>query len=345
MAWYKKYLFAAASTVFAAGLLLFIYPFFSYTIAETDTHHIAEAHIAPHISHFAVLELKATSDGSTQFPQGTAELIWGKEPLARERFDIFIDNLAHSYYVPLGENMYWQKAEEINNLTLSLPRVEGIGFEVEKIRLQERVFFPMDSYINSYFKNFWQIDYINRFLVPSYMMLAFTAILTIIYLSVFKASLKLNPVVVTSVAILIFFSAYFFSQQYYTARSYWASYKTYIQQKDFADIYQGFYDFRRFVSWVDQRLPEGENLAVLLRGEPVYVMSEMAYSLYPRDIRFINISQKNNIEIIKEIRESSQSGYPYIVILSPEDRIESFRLNLLDSYREQAGYIYRFSKE
>ncbi|MGM0365799.1 MAG: hypothetical protein ACQEP5_04625 [Actinomycetota bacterium] len=344
MARYKRYIFIAAGIILAAALLAFISPIFTRMIAETDTHTVQGLNIQPKISHYAAINLKATNARNVQFPRGTAELVWGKDPLAREKFDILTDNLTHSYHIPLGENIYWQKEEAVTSLRLLLPQVEGIEYKVEKFSLGQRMLPPLDSYIGSYIKNTWQISHINRFLVPSYILLAFTAIAALIYTALFR-SLKLNLLVILSLVILTFFSAYFFLNGAYTARSYWLSYKNHIQQRDLTNTYRGFYDFRKFILWVEEKLPEEQNLAVLLRGEPVYIMSEMAYSLYPRDIRFINISQKSSSEIILEISESSREGYSYIIILSRDDRIESFKLNLVDSYREEAGYIYRFSAE
>jgi len=342
MAKHKKYIFIAASVLAGACLLLFISPIFSLEVAETGGYTLG-LDIKPEVGHYATLELKAINAENIQFPKGTAELQWGKSPLARERFDIYIDNISHSYYVPLGENAYWQGSENIEALSLSLPQVEGVEYQLENIMLSRRAFPPLDSYINSYFKYLWRIDGINRFLVPSYMLLAFTALAVIIYISAFK-KLGLNPVVPISLMILTLFSAYFFIAQIYTARSYYISYEHHIEQRDFSNTYHGFYDLRKFISWIDQELPDGENLAVLVRGEPVYIMSEMAYNLYPRGIRFINISQKTHSEIMDELVDSGKTGHSHIIIFSPEDRVESFRLNRLGSYTEEAGFIYRFTE-
>ncbi|MDZ7836925.1 MAG: hypothetical protein U5N58_02685 [Actinomycetota bacterium] len=134
---------------------------------------------------------------------------------------------------------------------------------------------------------------------------------------------------VLSLAILVLFSLNFLTAQIYTARSYWLSYKSNIQQKDLSSTYQGFYDFEKFISWVGQSLPQDQNLSVLVKGQPVYIMSEMAYNLYPRDIRFIDISEKNNSQILEEIDTVSRDGYNHIVILSEQDLPQSSRLSLV----------------
>ena len=48
-------------------------------------------------------------------------------------------------------------------------------------------------------------------------------------------------------------------------------------------------------------MPEGQNIIVLVKGEPVYIMAQMAYGLYPRDIKFINISSMSADEIADKI--------------------------------------------
>ncbi len=341
---YKKYLWIAASVLLGAALMLFAYPFFTATLAQTNTTRITGLNLAPALGHYVQVELKAANTQNVAFPRGTAELQWGPGPLQRERFQILTDNITRSYYLPLGENPYWQQDATISSLHLILPQMEGVTYEVENMRLKTRLLPALDSHINRYFKNIWQIDSIHRFLVPAYLLLAYTVAAALLYRAIFK-SFKHNMTVLVSVIVLALFSAYFFLAQVYTARSYYIAYQEQIEQGALSETYQGFYDFRKFIAWVEESLPQEENLSVLLRGEPVYIMSEMAYNLYPRDIRFINISQRTNAEILNDISEASKHGYSHIVILSHQDRIESFRLNLVDSYREEAGYLYRFATE
>jgi hypothetical protein len=116
---------------------------------------------------------------------------------------------------------------------------------------------------------------------------------------------------------------------------------------------------------------------VLVKGEPIYIMAQMAYGLYPRDIKFIDISSmsadeiankikglnfaespgKNggdsaNIEADKNNAETNNAGltdsdgaqtYEYIVVLSETDRefLESVKVRLEYSYRENAGFLYK----
>ena len=90
-------------------------------------------------------------------------------------------------------------------------------------------------------------------------------------------------------------------------------------------------------------IPEGQNLILLVRGEPVYIMSEVAYNLYPRDIKFINISGMQEDKIVEEIsiiNDENNMGYSNIVVLSEKDKLSSYKLTLTDSYRDTGGFIY-----
>jgi len=132
----------------------------------------------------------------------------------------------------------------------------------------------------------------------------------------------------------------------FTIKSYWDSYKKYIIEGRLDEAYYGFYDFEKFIAWVDKNTAPGQNLAVLLRGEPVYIMAQMAYNLYPRDIKFIDISGKTTAEIEKEIKELSQveddtGKYAYLVILSEEDKIISEKFQLVLSYKQTGGFLYK----
>jgi hypothetical protein len=76
-------------------------------------------------------------------------------------------------------------------------------------------------------------------------------------------------------------------------------------------------------------------------------MSELAYNLYPADIKFIDIGGKTSREILDEINdvrsENDKLGgnYDYLVVLTKNDIPGSPDLELVDSYREDAGFLYR----
>jgi len=72
-------------------------------------------------------------------------------------------------------------------------------------------------------------------------------------------------------------------------------------------------------------------------------MSELAYNLYPRDIKFIDLSGRDYEEINDEIEEMSQSytdAYEYLIVLSEDDSYFAAGLELIAKYRTTGGFIY-----
>ena len=217
------------------------------------------------------------------------------------------------------------------------------------------------------------IEQINRFLTPAYIFLTFSLILFFIYILLYREKRstisvknetfknafanmfkdekqKIPPakiLVFISTAILLAFSFYFIALNSFTIKSYVDSYRQIVLKGELDKTYEGFYNFRRFISWIGQKVPEGENIIVLLRGEPVYIMSEMAYNLYPKDIKYMDVSTKNDQQIlikIKEINQASKNNnfsYKYIVIISKEDIPQTEDLELIDKYKENGGFLYR----
>ena len=160
-----------------------------------------------------------------------------------------------------------------------------------------------------------------------------------------KTAIPGRIIIIASTAVLLFFSFYFLSIQAFTIKSYWDSYKKNILSGNLETTYLGFYDFEKFIGWLDDEIPGSENIIVLVRGEPVYIMSEMAYNLYPRDIKFINISKKEGRAILGEIMGidgSTASDYSYVIALSSVDTDGIPGLTLIGSYTEDGGLIYTF---
>ena len=140
-------------------------------------------------------------------------------------------------------------------------------------------------------------------------------------------------------------SFYFITLEAYIVKSYWDSYRQYILSGNLSETYLGFYNFEKFIFWLDDRIPEDENIIVLVRGEPIYIMSEMVYNLYPIDVKFINISQKEELKILEEIikiNSKSQNRYSYIIALSEKNKLISNRLEIIDQYTDNGGFIYKF---
>jgi hypothetical protein len=116
---------------------------------------------------------------------------------------------------------------------------------------------------------------------------------------------------------------------------------------------------------------------VLVKGEPIYIMAQMAYGLYPKDIKFIDISRMSAEEITDKITslnfaespgkdrgdsanivadknnaETNNAGltdssgaraYEYIIVFLETDKefLKTVKVKLEYSYRENAGFIYR----
>jgi hypothetical protein len=261
----------------------------------------------------------------------------------------------------------------ISSISIEPPEIEGIEIKISEAKLIRRIILPLDSYINYWAKKLMNVEQINRFLTPAYIFLTFSLILFFIYILLYREKQssvsvknetfkdafvnmlkdekqKIPPekiLIFISTAILLAFSFYFIALNSFTIKSYVDSYRQYILQAEFDKTYEGFYNFRKFISWIGQKVPEGENIIVLLRGEPVYIMSEIAYNLYPKDIKYIDVSKKNDQQTLSEIKEINQAGknnnlsYKYIVIISKEDIPQIEDLELIDKYKENGGFLYR----
>jgi hypothetical protein len=383
---YKKYTFAAVSILFLLLFILFCYPIFdtshtSYTPIGNEVLEIKlDCPKIPKISDYFIINIKAKNNNSVDFPVGSVLIRWKYtgsdkfESTDQQRFKIFIDGYSHNYYIPIGENRYWankffdspntdsksnigsdNKDDKINtkisSIKIDIPDIDGVEISINKIQLKRRLLFPLDSYINYFFKSSFNINYINRFLTPTYIFLALLLIGFLMNYLLFKNNKiytsRINKTILFAVVtILVLFSFYFLSLQAFTVKSYWDSYRKYIISGDLENTYLGFYDFEKFISWVDEKIPKDDNLIVLVRGEPIYVMSEMSYNLYPRDIKFVNISNKEDGQILDEIiniNSKDSNNYKYVIALSEDDSTSLKDLNLIFKYRENSGFIYKIN--
>ena len=386
---YKKYTFAAVFIFFLLLFILFCYPTFntSHISCTQIGNEVLEIKLdcpkIPKISDFFIINIKAKNNNSIDFPVGSVLIRWKYtgsdkfESTDQQRFKIFIDGYSHNYYIPIGENRYWtnkfsddhntdsksniesdNKDDNINtkisSIKIEIPDIDGVEISINKIQLKRRLLFPLDSYINYFFKSSFNIDYINRFLTLAYIFLAFVLIAFLMNYLLFKNK-KNNKIYISRidktilfsvVTILVLFSFYFLSLQVFTVKSYWDSYRKYIISGDLENTYLGFYDFEKFISWVDEKIPKDDNLLVLVRGEPIYIMSEMSYNLYPRDIKFINISNKEDGQVLDEIvniNSKNSNNYKYIIALSEDDSTSLKDLYLIFKYRGNSGFIYKIN--
>jgi hypothetical protein len=288
----------------------------------------------------------------------------------QERTRIFVDGIRHNYYLAVGENKYWRHdwnlegptlKEQVSSLEIEIPEIEGIDIQLNGVSLNQRPVFAVDSHINYFFKNYFQLSYIDRFLTPAYIFLILftigffpfsillkrtgdsgkntrtndlesvalkspdlkdrdprieTADANNIYTGNLNSNLRsalqnCRPVgiridfkilaLLIPLFLLIFFSFYFINNYIFTVKGYWDSYKKYIISGQLDKTYYGFSDFEKFVTWVGEKVPQSQNVIVLVKGEPVYIMAQMVYGLYPRDIKFLNISSMSADEIADKI--------------------------------------------
>ena len=316
----------------------------------------------------------------------------------QERASIFVDGIRHTYYIPVGENKYYRYKwsidgpslkGQISSLEIEIPKIDGVDIQINSIALNKRLIFAADSHINYFFKSYFQLSHIDRYLTPAYIFL----ILFIAVFFLFRFLLKrtsgnnegtkannLKPGAVAALVpllLLILFSFYFINNYVFTVKGYWDSYKQYIISGRLDETYYGFSDFKKFVAWVGEKVPQDQNVIVLVKGEPIYIMAQMAYGLYPRDIKFIDISKMSAGETADKIKsinfgeiagedsikdviteadkisvENNNAGlnnnygtrdYEYVVILSETDKklLGSVKVRLEYSYRENAGFLYK----
>lgn len=289
---------------------------------------------------------RTTDEGNTAF-----------KSLNLEKFQIFVDGLKHTYHINIGENPYWQINDSLAELKIELPHVNGIDFEIQKLSFKKRLFPPFDSYINRFFRNNFQIRQINRFLIPAYILIILLCFFTFSLKFVSKKVLTGKIIFFFSAVILVIFSFYYLKNEIFTIKSYYDSFRKNILSKNLKNTYLGFYDFRKFISWLDDNTPDDAGIIVLIKGEQIYIMSELVYNLYPKDIVFLNISGKNTDNIISDIDQvlkSREQRYSYLVVLSEDDFSgtgssedkdieETLKTKLIfeKKYRKTGGFLYR----
>ncbi len=303
---------------------------------------------------YLITAITASNPGSADYPSCTAAIKWsrpsdGTATIYQQRFKLYINGTRHSYYVPLGINRDWFPASGSNNMILELPQIEGTDIRMSSVELRKRIFFPLDIYLGRMLPGSVSI---NKFLIPAYILLFLFLMLCLIYYLLFRPfpNKKIShgmaikkAVFIFILCILMFFSATYIYTEAATVKSYWKAYGDNIMSGQIEDTYQGFYDFEKFIIWADSVIPEGRDIIVFVRGEPVYIISEMAYNLYPRDIKFINISGRTFDEInteIESINEASENAHKYLIILSEDDAHSVSRFELLARYRTTGGFVY-----
>jgi len=272
---------------------------------------------------------------------------------------------------------------QTDKLVIEVPKIDGIEININKIEIKKKYFFAPDSHINFFLKNNFNISSISRYITPVYIFIILVLIIFLFFQILFnlpkftnrtignarglkeipctrlkmeaidnKINIKARPLqflIIIMIFIPFSFCFYFINNYTVTLKSFWESYKKNITGFQLSQTYSGFYNFRSFIFWVDKQIPEGQDIIVLLKGEPVYIMSEMAYKLYPRDLKFLNIDYKSEEELLREIENinldknlNNKTRYNYIVVLSKEIiPPSSLKVELVSRYREAGGYIYK----
>ncbi|OQA21199.1 MAG: hypothetical protein BWY60_00798 [Actinobacteria bacterium ADurb.Bin346] len=339
--------------------------------------------ITPEVSDYLSLKITAVNTRSSPYPYTSIALDLSKEKIQSEenesarsyviqdRKKIIVDGITHTCHIYAGENKYWKNdwglegavpKTSIDIITMETPVIEGVEIKINEFEFKKRILPGLDSSINFLLKSRLGLSDINPLITPAYIFLLAALIMAGFFYLLFakRKPVRLNlPAAVTYLIIftLFIFSIYFMQAGFYTVKSYFDSYKNYISSGRLSETYEGFYNFRKFIKWLDSKIPEGENVIVLLKGKPVYIMSELAYNMYPADLAFIDISGKTSREVLNEIlavhsgqknpegRESLQSNYNYVVALSKQDIPHSAALQLIDSYRESAGYVFKINPD
>ncbi len=213
--------------------------------------------LAPEVSHYLMVEISARNTSSVDYPAGTAAIRWNTPDnetagTDQQKFKIYIDDMSHNYYVPVGENKYWTRAGEgpergsearsgnIWNLVLEIPQIEGVEIEVGQISLKDRIVYPVDIYISSKIQDLSDgpTRTINPFLIPAYILLFLFLILSAVYFFLFRSyysnqGRKISQVIKKAVfifiiSILLLFAVSFVDKEIITVKRYWDSYNKHI---------------------------------------------------------------------------------------------------------------------
>jgi hypothetical protein len=329
--------------------------------------------IKPQVPDYVSIKINANNTSDAAYPDTSLALNLSEENIKpaddkggniyviQDREKIIIDGFIHIYHIYAGQNKYWSydwsleggvPKNYINNITLEVPVIEGIDINIREIELKKRILPGLDSWINYHLKNIMEIDSINPALTQSYIFLLLAIFMSGVFYFLFLRAKKTGPRVPAIISCIIVlslfaFAIFFMQAGFYTVKSYFDSYRSYISSGRLGSTYEGFYNFERFIKWLDDKIPAGENAIVLLKGEPVYIMSELAYNLYPSDLKFIDISGKTSREILEEINDirsandKPSGNYNYLVVLSKNDIPDLPDLQLAGSYRKDAGFLYR----
>jgi hypothetical protein len=294
---------------------------------------------------FLLVQVKARNPDSSGYPSSSMLVKFSTRDnkAGQYRIRINIDGRDHLYYVPLSR----EGAD--GDIILEVPDLEGIDITIESLALKKRIFFPLDTFLEEKLAGDYHIfRSIDHFFIPAYALLLLSMILAAAYCILFIKPAKnrcfRKTVFIVLLSIMLFFTAASVRNEFSALESYWKSYGDDFLSGNIENTYKGVYDFERFIDWADDKLPEGRGAIVFVKGEPVYIMSEMAFNMYPRDLRFLDISGKSSEDIEKYLDGPGgayDKGYTCLIVLSVDDSgLVDPRYRMIGRYNSSGGLLY-----
>ena len=115
-----------------ASFIIFCTPVFSVSrdivsIRDGSSYILkTENGLKPGPGHFIVLTIRTENPGHHDHPFGTGVIKWSSETgtdeiVKQQRFRIYVDELTHKYYIPVGQDRNWYENDIINNLSFEIP--------------------------------------------------------------------------------------------------------------------------------------------------------------------------------------------------------------------------------
>ena len=346
----KKIIFAVISLLSLLFFLFFFTPLASIAIPADTECGPGYCRIQPFQDgnkgvNFLLVQVKARNPDSSGYPSSSMLVKFSTRDnkAGQYRIRINIDGRDHLYYVPLSR----EGAD--GDIILEVPDLEGIDITIESLALKKRMFFPLDIFLEEKLAGDYHIfRSIDHFLIPAYALLLLSMILAAAYCIFFIRPAKnrcfRKTVFIVLLSIMLFFAALSIRNEFFVLKSYWRSYGDDLLSGSIEDTYTGIYDFERFIAWADDVLPEDRGAIVFVKGQPIYIMSEMAFNMYPRDLKFLDISGKDREEIEKDLdglAGAHDGRYSRLIVLSGDDSgLVDDRHRIIARYTPDGGFIY-----
>jgi hypothetical protein len=261
-------------------------------------------------------------------------------PIADTILPVIIQNGSHKYRYELGQERSWRQGP-VSYLMLRTEAPAGVDITITEVSLRRRMLPALDTRLNTWVSNLFNLRRIDPIFIPSYLLGTFLIASGLLYIRLFIRRSRPYKVFATIalIALLASLIPFFVTRQVKEVRSHYRMQAETIRTKGLKHTYDGFLDYRVFLRWVAQNIPEEADIIFLVRGEPVYIMSEALYSLYPRKIEFVNISE-GYLRASESIK--GHKDHKYMIALSSEDfmRVRSIKgLHIIDRFRPYSGFI------